>query len=211
MTLLHGAVHRPDHPTLSAAIPYVVGAVPSEIPNWFTTCAPDGQMHLNDQLSICCPVGNYQVVRVWKSLDGEDWTIPDELIATRYEAIDGWNGLIPGNDPGTIPQVDCFSWQAAPVLDDAGRPYPADWHSVLPADLMDALRRGPVLGTIGLTGETADDPLSWSKLVAGPFADYHRVVVGAAIAGLFLCRSYGQDYFVHPSAFVACDLMMRRG
>lgn len=208
MTLLHGAIHRPNHPTLSAATQFRVGA-PPETRNWFANCPADGEMHLNDLISDCCEVADYQLLRVWKSLDGEDWAIPDELIRLRYEAIAGWNGVTPGNDPGSVVQADCFAWQAAPLLDDKGRAYPATWTVVAPADISAALRHGPLLGTIGLTAANADDPDQWWLAPDGPFTDFHRVLAGRDHGGSFVCRSYGIDYLIHPAAFVGADLMVR--
>lgn len=206
--MLHGAIDRPDHPATIAATPFRVGVLSGPV-DWFSRCPADNAMHLNDVLSDCCEVADYQWLRVQKSLDGINWAIPDDLIRARYEAIGGWNGQIPGNDPGSITQADCFAWQAAPLLDDRGTPYPATWHVVAPGDIASALRQGPLLGTIGLTVANEDDPDLWHVAPDGPFVDFHRVLIGTGRGGLFVCRSYGRDYLVHPAAFVGADLMVR--
>ena len=72
-----------------------------------------------------------------------------------------------------------------------------------------ALQEGPLLGTIKMTAANADDPELWLHRDDGPAIDFHRVVVGAYKTGLFVSRSYGVDYYVHPSLFVAADFMER--
>jgi hypothetical protein len=99
--------------------------------------------------------------------------------------------------------------QAVPLVDDKGRAYPATWHSVTPPDMADALRQGPLLGTIGLTEANKDDPDLWHLAPSRPFIDFHRVLAGFLSGGMFTCRTYGMDVPVHPTAFVAADLMVR--
>lgn len=206
--LLHGAIHRPEHPVALSATSYRVGAPRIQSPNWFADCPADGDILLNDQLSCCVEDADFRLIQVWKSLKGIAWRVPVDLVMLRYEAVAGWSGVIPGNDPGSVTQVDCFAWQAVPILDDAGTAYSVTWQTVPVAQMAAALREGPLLGTIGLTEANQDDPDTWHLAPTGPFVDYHRVLVGSWNEGLYTSRSYGLDYPVHPSMFVGADLML---
>ena len=150
-----------------------------------------------------------RIIEIWASERMLPW--PDtagmiQMVKLRYQEITGYDGT-PETDMGTIPAVDCFNWQSIPVLDSNGTLWPAFWVTVPPYLMKQALRRGPLLATLGLlTGE--DDPDGWSEALEGKPVDFHRVVIGAADGEHFMCRTYGVDVPVHRSRIVAADLMV---
>lgn len=208
MTLLHGAFHQPDHECIIHARPFVTVGAKAPV-DWFADWPATGWMLTNDRLSTCCMVGD---------LLGVDWkrrqlglpflTEADliELIEIRYRQIAAWDGGYPGNDPGSITQWDCASWQDAGIV-AGGRVWDATWHIVAPEDVLEALSEAPLLLTLALDAATEDDPDQWWRPLTGDISGYHRVVAGASRDGLIMCRTYGRDVRVSRSRIVGVDLM----
>ena len=204
-----GALHDPNHPALASAtsLETVLATLPDgPVPDWFADCPADGELLLNDVLGCCCQAADLRLLQLWRAAAGERWRIPPELVRLRYEAVTGYDGT-PATDLGTVPAVDCFNWQTVQILDTDGRAWPAFWITVPPYLMKQALRRGPLLATLGLlTGE--DDPDGWAEPLVGTPTEFHRVVAGAVDGDTFTCRTYGIDVPVHRSRIVAADLMV---
>lgn len=204
-----GARHQPDHPALAHAIDYAAVKVglPQRDTNWFTewNWQPDGYVLLNDDLSCCCPAADLRLVQAWQAARGVRWRVPVELVRLRYAAVAGYLGT-PETDQGTIPAIDCFDWQTAPIV--ASGLWRVRWCVVPPADVVSALRRGPLLLTIGLTATDADDPDLWGDDPDSAFTDFHRVVCGANDGEVLSCLTYGFLADVAAARVVAADLML---
>lgn len=213
MSLLHGALDRPQHPVASQALDFAAIRVGSPAPtNWFTAWnwPATGNIMANDVLSDCVEVADIVLVegfRLSRGLSPLSAAELTDLAKLRYEMVSGWNGVIPGNDPGSVTQVDAFSWASAPIIAD-GQSFPVAWATVPVAQVSDALRRGPLAITLGLTATDADDPDLWQNAPQGAYADFHRVVCGAGGGGLLLCRTYGRDVLVSPARVVGADLFV---
>lgn len=206
-----GALHDPnDHrlafaTSLETVVEYLP---PGETPDWFAGCPPDGNALLNDDLSCCCEAADWRIVQLWRAAAGEAWSVPPDLVRLRYQAVAGYDGT-PATDLGTIPAADCFNWMVTPLVDNDGREWPATWVTVPDYLLPDAIRRGPLLVTIGLLiGE--DDPNEWAEMLEGAPVEFHRVVAGAVDDCYFMCRTWGLDVPVHRSRIIAADLMVPR-
>lgn len=213
MTFRRGALHDPSHPGLSSAIDFAAVRVGTPAPvNWFASCPADGDILDNDRLSDCVPVADFRLLQIWMALQGTAWPIPLDLVHLRYAATGGWDGT-PATDTGTVTQADMFAWQAGPIV-AADREWRVKWLTVAPADVLAALRCGPLLVTLGLTAEDADDPDTWWDDPAGPFIEFHRVVAGygtndpSGVPGRLICRTYGRDVLVALSRVVAADLLV---
>lgn len=211
MTLLHGALHQPDHPSLVHAKSFVtVGARPPV--NWFAAYPATGNILDNDRLSDCCEAADLVLVEWRRRMLGLDPIPPaelTELVRLRYEQIAGWSGVFPddgGDDPGSVPQADCFGWQSAGIV-AGGRVWDATWHIVEPGDVVTALAEAPLLVTLALDAATENDPDQWWRPLAGDVTGFHRVVAGAPRDGLVVCRSYGRDVPVSRTRVVGVDLM----
>lgn len=210
-----GALHDPNHPALAFAtsLETVLTLLPEgPAPDWFEDCPADGWALLNDKLSCCCEAADMRVIQIWAASQGAPWPVSRDtddlcdMVDIRYEEVAGYDGT-PATDLGTTPAVDCFNWQAVPILDSDGRSWPAFWVTVPPYLIDAALRRGPLLVTLGLlTGE--DDPIEWAKPLIGTPNEFHRVVAGFVDGDTFTCRTYGLDVPVHRSRIVAADLMI---
>lgn len=207
MPWLHGARHDPEHPALMHARPLTVGAKAPV--DWFESYPPTGNMLANTELSDCCEAADLVLVEWCRAALGLDPIPPDELtelVKLRYRQIAGWDGGMPGNDPGSIPQWDCASWQAAGIV-AGGRVWNATWHSVAPADVTPALAEAPLLLTLALDAASENDPFSWGRPHTGDPVGFHRVLAGTVRRGLLICRTYGFDVPVSPDRVVAADLM----
>lgn len=207
----HGAIHDPDNPAVQSAIDYAsvrTGLAPAAVPDWFAAWSwdADGDVLLNDELGCCVPVADLRLVQGWLAARGVLWRVPPELVRLRYEATGGYDGT-PATDLGTVVQVDAFGWQAAPIA-AAGAEWHVRWCSVPVHFVSSALRRGPLLVTLGLTEADGQDPWLWRQAAAGPFTLCHRVVVGGLRGGMLNCRTYGYDRLVDPSRVIAADLFV---
>jgi hypothetical protein len=206
-----GAIHDPDSVDLAHAADYAaikVGSVAGDT-NWFEkwNWRADGNALGNDDWGCCVPAGDFRLVQGWMAALGVVWAIPRELVLNRYSMTGGFQGTA-ATDVGTITQFDAFSWQTGPIL-VSGIKYPVKWSTVAPADVFSALRRGPLLGTIGLSGRPdGQNTYGWQNPAPGDFDTLHRVVFGASKGGKLVCRTYGYDRLVDPSRVVAADLMM---
>lgn len=212
MPFKRGAIHDANSPSLAFAIDFntfrVGGATrPTDwFLKWDWQTEPDGDVLANNRLSCCCEVADLRLVQAWLASTGVAWAVPEELVILRYEAVAGYQGT-PQTDNGTITQTDSFAWQAAPIVAN-GQSFNVRWLTVQPFDVSAALKRGPLLVTLGLPANDADDPDRWHNAPSGPLVDYHRVVLGAERGGLLDVHSYGRRYLVHPSRVVAADLML---
>lgn len=211
VTLLHGALHNPTHPSLVHAKPFVtVGARPPV--NWFAAYPATGNILGNDKLSDCCEAADIVLVE-WRrrmlGLDPIPATELTDLALLRYKQIGGWSGVFPddgGDDPGSVPQADCFGWQSAGIV-AGGRVWDATWHPVAPGDVLSALAEAPLLVTLALDAVTEDDPDQWWRDLSGDVTGFHRVVGGAVRGGWVVCRTYGLDVPVSRTRVVGVDLM----
>lgn len=209
----HGAIHEPDNPAMANAIDFNavrVHGVTAPV-NWYDAwqwqVEPDLDVLKNDELSCCCEVADIRLIQAWLASEGIAWSVPVELVLLRYEAVGGYQGT-PETDLGTITQIDVFGWDSVPIV-AADREWNIKWLTVQPFDASGALKRGPLLATLGLPANDSDDPQLWHKAPQGPPVDFHRVVVGAERNGLLDVHSYGRRYLVHPARLVGCDLLLR--
>lgn len=209
----HGALHDPDSPHLAEAIDYNdvrVRGVTQPV-DWFQAWEwqvdPDGDMLGNDVLSDCCEVADLRLCQAWLAAQGLHWTIPLELVKIRYSQVGCYVESDGSTDNGTTTQTDMFAWQSAPIVAN-GVLFNVRWLTVPPAETLSALKRGPLLLTIGLTPSDGDDPTLWQRAPTSDVTEFHRVVAGAERGGLLQCHTYGRKYFVHPSRVVACDLLL---
>jgi hypothetical protein len=207
-----GALHDPNHPSLASAtsLETVLIALPDgPVPDWFEDCPADGDALLNDELGCCSQAAIMRLLETWacdRRLPWPNTAGMRDMVELRYREVAGYDGT-PETDLGTIPAVDCFAWQTVPILDLDGREWRAFWITVPLPLLNQALRRGPLLVTLGLlTGE--DDPDGWAEPLVGTPVEFHRVVAGAVDGDAFTCRTYGIDVPVHRSRIVAADLMV---
>lgn len=211
----HGALPRPNHPATRnahAIKDLVVGLPRPVIPNWFRDWkwTPTGNVLGNDALSDCVEAADVVLVQgfaISMGLPPITATAATNLAETRYEQISGWNGTFPGNDPGTVPEVDCFAWQAVPIAAGVSV-WAVRWAIVKPDEVDRAIMHWPLLLTIGLCADDADSPGLWEGDPIGPYIDYHRVVCGAVDGKWLTCRTYGRDYPVSPKRIVGADMMV---
>jgi hypothetical protein len=214
----HGAIHRPDHPAANHARAFIDVAAPVDhielvaLPNWFTkwNWPATGNILGNDDLGDCVEAADIVLCQGFANslglapITGANAT---QAAETRYEAIAGWNGVVPGNDPGTITQVDAFAWQTVPIVTDA-QVWRVGWYSVEIEHINQALGRWPLLLTLGLCADDEDDPDTWQNKPSGPYVARHRVVCGAIEGNWFTCRTYGFDVPVSPDRIVGADMML---
>lgn len=211
MNFLHGAFHEPDHECIIHANPFVTVGAKAPV-DWFADWEATGNILDNDRLSDCCEAADLLLVEWHRHRLGLDPLPSDELtelVKLRYQQIAGWSGVYPddgGDDPGSVTQWDCASWQAAGIV-AAGRTWDAAWHIVVPEDVLEALSEAPLLLTLALDAATEDEPGQWWRPLAGAVSGYHRVVGGAPRDGLIMCRTYGFDRLVSRSRIVGVDLM----
>jgi hypothetical protein len=211
----HGAIHRADHPVVGHAAAFADLAVRDMIgaPNWFTKWRwpSTGNILGNDQLGDCVEAADIVLCQGFANslgltpITGANATTTAEQ---RYEAVSGWNGVVPGNDPGTITQVDAFAWQAVPMLTGA-QSWRVRWCIVDLDQISVALARWPLLLTLGLCADDEDDPDLWcNKPTSKSYVAQHRVVCGATDSNWFTCRSYGNDYPISPDRVIGADMMV---
>lgn len=210
----HGAIHRPDHPATSHAGTYAGVALDATIgrPDWFKSWnwPATGNILGNDHLSDCCEAADIVLCQGFaNSLGLTPVTAANatDLAETRYEAIAGWNGVVPGNDPGTITQVDAFAWQTVPIVTGAQK-WRVQWFTVELDNLPMAIARWPLLLTLGLCADDEDDPDLWQNRPSGPYVAQHRVVCGATEENWYTCRTYGFDVPVSPDRIIGADMML---
>jgi hypothetical protein len=212
-----GAIHDPGHPALATtAVDYglvrVAGAAPRD-PDWFgdwnwpATGDPLG----NTDYSDCCEAADIVLASGFRASLGMPPLAVAELKAAallRYEMVGGWDGS-PATDNGTVTQEDCFAWASGPLI-LGGTAWRVKWATVPPDQSMSAIRRGPLLLTIGLTDSDKGDTSLWNTDPGGAaYTFLHRVVAGASKSGLlFSCRTWGRDCLVSPARVVAADLLV---
>lgn len=212
----HGAIHRPFHPVAGHARAFTDVATHDLIgaPNWFKkwNWPATGNILGNDDLSDCCEAADVVLCQGFANslglapIAGGDAT---QLAEMRYEAVAGWNGQVPGNDPGTITQVDAFAWQTVPIIATGGQVWRVGWYAVELEHIADALVRWPLLLTLGLCADDEDDPDLWhNKPSSSSYVAQHRVVCGASEANLLTCRTYGFDVSVSPDRVIGADMML---
>lgn len=212
-----GAIHDPGNEALSTtAVDYglirVGGAAPRD-PDWFGDWhwPPTGDPLGNDDYSDCCEAADVVLASGFRASLGMPVLDVADLKAAallRYEMVAGWDGSA-GTDNGTITQEDCFDWASGPlVLGDMA--WRVRWATVPPEQAMSAIRRGPLLLTLGLTARDQDDTDLWhNDPGSAPITFLHRVVAGASRGGLLLsCRTWGRDCLVSPKRIVAADLLV---
>jgi hypothetical protein len=211
----HGAIHRPDHPAASHARAFTGVAVHDMIgsPNWFVKWGwpATGNILGNDDLGDCVEAADIVLCQGFANslglapIAGANAT---QAAETRYEAIAGWNGIVPGNDPGTITQVDAFAWQTVPIVTGA-QVWRVGWYAVELENINVALVRWPLLLTLGLCADDEDDPDLWhNKPSSNSYVAQHRVVCGATDSNWWTCRSYGNDYPISPDRVIGADMML---
>lgn len=209
MMFRHGAIHDPDHPDAIKATPFRrVGALSRPVRSWFDEWdwhPDDGDILGNDQLSCCVPAADLRLIQAFKARDGVAWHPPLDLVEIRYAMVSGWQHT-EETDLGTVTQADCFDWSIAPIVAD-GTYYSVKWTSVQPADVHNALLKGPLLATLSLEAAVQDDPLMWQTPVSDDPASLHRVVIGALMGSKLACVTYGMIVPVDASRLVAVDLM----
>lgn len=211
----HGAINRPDHPAGHHALPIglVLARAPMTVPDWFDkwNWPATGNILGNGYIGDCVEAADVVLVQGFAAsmgivaVTGADATT---LAETRYEQISGWNGKIPGNDPGTIPQVDAFAWATVPIATSPGRTWPVRWATLDPREVPQALRSWPLLLTLGLCEDDEDDPDLWHTAPTGQFTEQHRVVCGAMDKSALVCRTYGFDVPVHQGRVIGADMMI---
>jgi hypothetical protein len=211
----HGAIPRPDHPAASNAVGVreMVSGYPAPAgTDWFREWkwAATGNDLGNSALSNCVEAADVVLCQGFAAqmgvtpVSGPGAT---ELAEARYAQIAGWNGDFPGNDPGSVPEVDCSAWQTVPIVAGA-RAWSVRWGIVDPPDVARALLYYPLLLTIGLCEDDADRPSLWRHDPDGPYVDFHRVVCGARDGICWTCRTYGFDIPVSPARVVGADMLV---
>ena len=205
----HGALHNPDHPLLLEAGNYLdlrSPVIDGPTPNWFAASPPDGDALWNNEVSDCCEAADFRLIQFWLAAQDIVWRIPRDLVMRRYVAVGGYQHTM-ATDVGTSPAVDMFAWMTNPI-EAYSRFWPVYWASVPLGSITDALRRGPLLATLGLPVKMLSYPERWHMAPQGAFMAYHRVVIGYAENGMLLCRSYGRNYWVNPALVVGADLLI---